>query len=127
MSEEQKNDQSSSVNAIDFVDDELDSTANVGALSIEAFVTLAILRVVSNPGPVTVSVVKSQRLVILEYDVDKSDVGQVIGKHGHTINAIRSLAKAAAGDSKVEYVIYVLEDGRPPAGIGRHHGGGGRW
>lgn len=101
------------VSALDFVDAELDAIELVSDLSVEGIVTLAILGIVRTPQAVRVSVTRAQRMVVLEYDVRTEDIGQVIGKGGHTIDAIRSLSKSIAGRVDIEYVIYLMEDGKP--------------
>jgi len=123
--------------AIDFVDREIDSTEDIESLSVEAFVTLAILRVVRSPEDVRVHVTRSQRMVILEYEVREDDIGQVIGRGGHTIDAIRSLAKSITGkveDSSqeeseerpphnpVEYIIKLIDDTGSPVRFGKPRG-----
>ncbi len=106
------------VNALDFVDAELDAVEFVSDLSVEGLATLAILGVVRSPKEVRVNVTRAQRMVVLEYDVCTEDIGQVIGKGGHTIDAIRSLSKSVAGRADIEYVIYLMEDGKPASGAG---------
>jgi predicted RNA-binding protein YlqC (UPF0109 family) len=113
--------------ASEFVDAEIDLVDYISDLSVEALVALSVLQVVSNPAEVRVSVTKASRLVVIEFDVCESDIGQVIGRGGHTIDAIRSLAKSALGESDVEYLISVLEDGKPIIRTGgRNRSGRGR-
>ncbi len=106
------------VSALDFVAGELEAAVPLSSVSVEGLVTLAILRIVRSPAAVRVNVTRAHRMIILEYDVRTEDIGQVIGKGGHTIDSIRSLAKSAAGSTDVEYVIYLLEEGKPSAGRG---------
>lgn len=101
------------VPALDYVDAEIDLVDQLSDLSIEGLVTLMVLQVVHNPGAVQVSVTKASRLVVMEFDVDKDDIRYVIGRGGHTIDAIRSIARSVLGESDVEYLISVLEDGKP--------------
>lgn len=110
------------VSALDFVDAELDRVELVSDLSVEGLVTLSILGIVRTPEAVLVNVTRAQRMVVLEYDVRTEDIGQVIGKGGHTIDAIRSLSKSVAGRVDIEYVIYLMEDGKPATGAGVPHG-----
>jgi predicted RNA-binding protein YlqC (UPF0109 family) len=116
------------VSALGFVASELEATEPISNLSVECLVTLAILRIVRSPDAVRVNVTRAARMIILEYDVRTEDIGQVIGKGGHTIDAIRSLSKSAAGSTDIEYVIYLLEEGKP-ASVGAprpRRGGRGR-
>ena len=110
------------VNALEFVDAEIERASRVSDLSVEGLVTLAILRIVRSPDVVRVNITRAQRMVILEYDVRMEDIGQVIGKGGHTIDAIRSLSKSATGSADIEYVIYLMEDGKPALGYGTARG-----
>ena len=104
------------VSAVEFVANELNAAEPISDVSVECLVTLAILRIVRSPESVRVNIARAHRMIILEYDVRTEDIGQVIGKGGHTIDAIRSLSKSAAGSADIEYAIYLLEDGKPAAG-----------
>jgi predicted RNA-binding protein YlqC (UPF0109 family) len=44
-----------------------------------------------------------------------SDIGKVVGKHGTTIAAIRSLLAAAAGKHNSKAFVEIIEDERKPA------------
>jgi predicted RNA-binding protein YlqC (UPF0109 family) len=103
-----------SLRALDFVDDSIDAVDYISELSVEALVALNVLRITKHPEDVLVNITKSQRLIIMEFDVHKSDLAALIGKEGNTINSVRSIARAAAGNSEIKYVIYPLEEGRPP-------------
>ncbi len=48
--------------------------------------------------------------VVIEISVAKDDMGKVIGKRGRTINAIRSLVKAAAIKANLHVEIELLEE-----------------
>jgi len=101
------------VSAIDYVDAEIDLVDCISDLSVEGLVALTVLQVTHNPEAVKVNVTKASRLVVMEFDVDKDDIRYVIGRGGHTIDAIRSIARSVLGESEVEYLISVLEDGKP--------------
>ena len=102
------------VNAVEFVDNAIDEAEDINEISVEALVVLNVLRIVKKPTEVRVNVIRSQRLTIIELDVHSSDLGPLIGRGGHTIDAVRDVAIAAAGGSEIKYVIYPLEEGRPP-------------
>lgn len=112
--------------ALDFVDAEIDllDDGNISELSIEALVTLIVLRIVDHPEDMRVNVTHASRMVVIELDVKEDDLGKVIGRHGHTVDAIRSIARSAAGESPIEYDIVPLEKGKPPVRNRRQRRGG---
>lgn len=105
--------------ASEFVDNEIDSVDDISKLSIEALVVLSVLRITNHSDELRVNIVRASRLVIIELDVKEEDLGQVIGKDGHTVDAVRSIARSASGDSGVEYDIMLLEKGRRPPRVRR--------
>ena len=58
---------------------------------------------VEKPGEVVVESKESEKTVLVELKVASEDLGRVIGKDGHTINAIRLVLQTAAAshDKKV--------------------------
>lgn len=66
--------------------------------------------IVDRPGEVEVNIVPSQFRLIVELHTSPDDVGQVIGKSGHVVSAIRSLLTAHGGREglKVE-MDYITE------------------
>ena len=48
---------------------------------------------VDNPDSVDIQKIEGEKTIILELKVAEGDVGKVIGKHGKTINAIRTIVK----------------------------------
>ena len=53
--------------------------------------------IVDSPDEVQVNVVPSQFRLIVELHTSPKDVGQVIGKSGHVVSAIRSILTAHGG------------------------------
>jgi len=51
---------------------------------------------VDNPEQVVLNENKGEQMDIIEINVAEGDAGKAIGKEGRTINAIRTLVKAAA-------------------------------
>jgi len=115
--------------AADFVDAEIDllDDGSISDLSVEALVTLTVLRIVDNPDELRVNITRASRMTVIELDVHEDDLGKVIGKYGHTIDAIRSIARSAAGESPIEYDIVPLEKGKPPARNRRRRGNHNNW
>jgi uncharacterized protein len=62
-------------------------------------------RLVDNPDRVSVSEIDGPTTMIFELSVDKEDVGQVIGKRGYMVGAIRTIMMSAAG--KIGKRVYV--------------------
>ena len=55
--------------------------------------------IVDSPDEVTVSQTEDENSITLVLSVAPDDMGMVIGKHGKIAKAIRSLIKAAAGNT----------------------------
>jgi len=64
---------------------------------------------VDKPEEVSVTEVAGEQAVILELKVAKEDLGKVIGKRGHTAQAIRTLLNAAGMKAKRRYVLQIIE------------------
>jgi predicted RNA-binding protein YlqC (UPF0109 family) len=64
---------------------------------------------VDNPEQVSVTEVEGSYSLILELKVAKSDMGKVIGKHGKTAGAIRTILSAVSGKTKKRAVLEILE------------------
>ena len=64
---------------------------------------------VDNPEQVTVTEVEGGQALILELKVAKEDMGKIIGKHGRTAQAIRTVLNAASGKAKKRVILEILE------------------
>ncbi len=64
---------------------------------------------VDNPEQVEVSEIESDRTLILEIRMAKSDIGKVIGKQGRTVQAIRTILRAASGKVKKRTIMEILK------------------
>ena len=64
---------------------------------------------VDHPEEVTVSEVEGDHALILELKVAKTDFGKVIGRHGRTAQAMRTILNAASGKRKKRIVLEILE------------------
>ena len=64
---------------------------------------------VDQPDEVEVSEVEGDHALILELKVAKSDIGKVIGRHGRTAQAMRTILNAASGKRKKRIVLEILE------------------
>ncbi len=70
------------------------------------FVTKAL---VDRPDEVEVREVVGEKTTVYELRVGEGDLGKVIGKHGRTIRAIRTLLSAAATKQNKRAVLEILE------------------
>ena len=58
---------------------------------MKEFVEYIVKNLVDNPDGVEVKCLEGERGIIIEVRVDKDDVGKVVGKHGRTIKALRTV------------------------------------
>ena len=64
---------------------------------------------VDDPEEVVVSEINGTQSSVIELKVAKEDIGKIIGKHGRTVEAIRTLLSAAAMKLKKRCVLDLLE------------------
>lgn len=64
---------------------------------------------VDSPEDVKVQAVEGEKTTVYELRVGEGDLGKVIGKHGRTIRAIRTLVSAASTKADQRAVLEVLE------------------
>lgn len=76
---------------------------------MKELVEMLVKTLVDNPDAVQVTEVMGNNVVIIEVKVDKSDMGKVIGKHGQTASAIRTLLSATSAKLKRRAVLEILE------------------
>lgn len=77
------------------------------------FVAYIVKNLVDHPDQVKINEVGGTHTVILELSVEKSDIGKIIGKHGKTINAIRTLLMSVASRNGLRVNLEILEDEKP--------------
>lgn len=76
---------------------------------MEEFLRFVIGQLVEFPDEVVLTKTESQDKVIFHLTTRKSDVPKVIGKGGHTIQAIRTLLNASAHRRGLKAVLEILE------------------
>jgi uncharacterized protein len=76
---------------------------------MKELVEVLVKTLVDNPDGVQVTEVMGNNVIIIEVKVDKSDMGKVIGKHGQTASAIRTLLNATSAKLKKRAVLEILE------------------
>jgi predicted RNA-binding protein YlqC (UPF0109 family) len=81
---------------------------------MQAFLEYVVKGLVQNPDTVSITPVEREGLTVYEVRLDRQDVGKIIGRHGVTINAIRSLLLAGSAKKGVRCSVEIVED--KPAG-----------
>ena len=76
---------------------------------MKELVEVLVKALVDNPDAVQVTEVMGNNVIIIEVKVEKSDMGKVIGKHGQTASAIRTLLNATSAKLKKRAVLEILE------------------
>lgn len=78
------------------------------------FLEFVVKAIVNNPTEVKVTRSVDERGVLMTLDVNPSDIGYVIGRHGNTVRAIRTLLKVvgAKNNSLVNLKINEPEGGK---------------
>jgi len=64
---------------------------------------------VDNPKQVTVTEIKGNNTSVLEIEVAKEDLGKVIGKHGRTAQAMRTILSAISAKERKRTILEILE------------------
>jgi predicted RNA-binding protein YlqC (UPF0109 family) len=65
--------------------------------------------IVDNPDQVRVHGITGESLLIIELRVATEDIGKVIGKHGRTITAMRTILHATRAQKDKRHVLEVLD------------------
>ena len=77
---------------------------------MQEFLEYVVKGLVQHPGAVTVTPVARAGATVYELRLDPSDVGQIIGRQGATINAIRSLLLAGGAKKGLRCSVEIVED-----------------
>jgi predicted RNA-binding protein YlqC (UPF0109 family) len=64
---------------------------------------------VDQPEQVSITEIEGRHSSVLELSVAKSDMGLIIGKHGRTAQAIRTVLSAASGNARKRYILEIVE------------------
>jgi uncharacterized protein len=64
---------------------------------------------VDNPDHVRVHGIAGESSLVIELRVAKADIGKVIGKHGRTITAMRTILHATRAQKDTRHVLEVLD------------------
>ncbi len=79
-------------------------------LGVRALVEAIVRALVDTPEAVVVREVAGTHSAVIEVELDKSDIGKVIGRKGIHADAIRRIVHAAGGKVKKRYVLEIIED-----------------
>ncbi len=64
---------------------------------------------VDHPEQVEVTELAGKQVTVLELKVAKEDMGKVIGRHGQTARALRTILRAVGAKLKTRAVLEILE------------------
>ncbi len=67
------------------------------------------MALVDDPQCVRVSEIKGNQTTVLELKVAKQDLGKVIGRHGRTADAMRTLLAAVCSKEQKRAVLEIIE------------------
>ena len=77
---------------------------------MKEFIEFIAKQLVDNPDKVSVvETTPDEHTIELNLKVDKSDLGKVIGKHGDTVNAMRTLLTAVGAKEKHRATLQIIE------------------
>jgi len=79
---------------------------------MKEFVEYIVKNLVDCPEKVQINQVAGTNVIIIELNVEKSDIGKIIGRNGKTINSIRTLLKSVASRNKIRVNLEILEEQR---------------
>jgi len=83
-------------------------------MALKTLVEYIAKSLVDLPERVDVSEIEGEKTTILELRVAEDDLGKVIGKHGRTAKAMRTVINAAATKARKRAVLEILENENPP-------------
>jgi len=82
-------------------------------MALKSLIEFIAKSLVDFPDRVDVSEIEGEKTTILELRVAEDDLGKVIGKHGRTAKAMRTVINAAATKDRKRAVLEILENDRP--------------
>ena len=77
---------------------------------MKEFIEFIVKQLVDKPERVKIEeAIPDQKTVEIIVEVDKNDIGKVVGKHGKNVNALRTLLTAVAAKERHRATLQVLE------------------
>ena len=78
-------------------------------MALKALIEYVAKSLVDHPDLVDVNEIEGEKTTILELRVAEDDLGKIIGKHGRTAKAMRTVVNAAATKERKRAVLEILE------------------
>lgn len=78
--------------------------------AVEEFLEYVIRQLIEFPEEMVLTKLEAPKKVTFRLQLRQSDIGKVIGKHGHTVDAIRNLLSAAAARHGQRVTLHIVED-----------------
>mgnify|MGYP003924715151 CR=1 FL=1 len=78
-------------------------------VSLKELVRIIACALVDKPEDVNITEVSGGTTSVIEVRVAKEDVGKIIGRQGHTANAIRTILNGVAAKLKKRVVLEIIE------------------
>ncbi len=78
-------------------------------MQVKELIYYIVQALVDKPEAVSVSEIEGAQTTVFELKVAKSDLGKVIGKQGHTAQAIRTILMAISAKIKRRMVLEIIE------------------
>jgi len=75
-------------------------------------VELIVKALVDIPDKVVIKETAGDNVLVIEIEVDQSDLGKVIGKEGRIANAIRTIVKASAAKIGKKVSVEIMSDNK---------------
>ena len=82
-------------------------------MALKTLVEYIAKKLVDHPDHVDVNEIEGEKTIILELKVNEDDLGKIIGRHGRTAKAMRTVINAAATKDRKRAVLEILEGDRP--------------
>ncbi len=82
-------------------------------MALKTLVEYIARSLVDHPDSVDVNEIEGEKTTILELRVAEDDLGKIIGRHGRTAKATRTVINAAATKERKRAVLEILEGDRP--------------
>ncbi len=76
---------------------------------MKELIVLIAKTLVDNPDNVSVQKVEGESTIVYELQVEKTDVGKIIGKKGNTARAIRTILNAAGRKNNKRVMLEIIE------------------
>lgn len=76
---------------------------------MKELITLIIKSLVDHTDQIEIKEISGEKTLMYEVKVATEDVGKIIGKHGRTINAIRTLLRSSMNKDNKKVILEVLQ------------------